>query len=292
MKPLFLDYVEFYITNNCNLTCSGCNRFNDRNFTGYQKWQDYASDYQQWASQLDIGYMSIMGGEPLMNPTFYQWLDGIMQLWPGRRVIIPINGTLLHKHQRLYPVLQHNSNVMLDVSLHNKQQKAAIVQQIHDFLVGPCTHEFDNTRYLEKLTITDANGVRVVVRHSWWFHQGALTTDTVTGRPTLHTSDPERAHAICHSQTCHHFDRGRLYKCGPSALFPELDRQFGLELTDRQRQLMLSVRSLAADDAPQVKQQFLSGIKDSIPQCEFCPEKYQGQQIFSIEKRELNNEQR
>jgi organic radical activating enzyme len=292
MKPLFIDYVEFYITNNCNLTCNGCNRFNDRNFTGYQSWSDYRDQYREWSQELDIGYMSIMGGEPLMNPTFYEWVRGLMELWPGRRIIIPINGTLLHKHPQLYPLLQAHPELLLDVSLHNKQHKQKIIDDIKNFLTAPFTYEFDNTQYQEKLVITDAYGVRVIVRYSWWFHQGALTVDAETGRPTLHNSDPEKAHSICHSQTCHHFGRGRLYKCGPAALFPELDQQHPLWLTAEQRLRMLSVNSIGINDTLEVKQHFIDRIKDPIPQCSLCPESYQGQQIFSIEKRELKHVQR
>jgi hypothetical protein len=236
--------------------------------------------------------MSIMGGEPLMNPTFYEWVRGLMELWPGRRIIIPINGTLLHKHPQLYPLLQAHPELLLDVSLHNKQHKQKIIDDIKNLLTAPFTYEFDNTQYQEKLVITDTNGVRVIVRYSWWFHQGALTVDPETGRPTLHNSDPEKAHSICHSQTCHHFGRGRLYKCGPAALFPELDQQHPLWLTDDQRQRMLSVNSIDINDTLAVKQQFIDCIKDPIPQCSLCPESYQGQQIFSIEKRELKHVQR
>lgn len=35
-----LDYMEFYITNVCNLTCTGCNRFNNYKFKGFQRWTE------------------------------------------------------------------------------------------------------------------------------------------------------------------------------------------------------------------------------------------------------------
>ena len=85
MPKLHIPYVEFYIINVCNLACAGCNRFNDYNFTGYQRWSDYASVYQQWAEQVDVGSIGILGGEPLLNPTFMDWVQGINQLWPGRK---------------------------------------------------------------------------------------------------------------------------------------------------------------------------------------------------------------
>ena len=74
MPKLRIPYAEFYIINVCNLACPGCNRFNDYNFTGYQRWEDYADAYKQWAEQVDIGNIGILGGEPLLNPTFMAWV--------------------------------------------------------------------------------------------------------------------------------------------------------------------------------------------------------------------------
>ena len=53
-KKFQLNYVEFYITNVCNLTCQGCNRFNSFKFKGWQKWEDYADTYKQWSEQIEF----------------------------------------------------------------------------------------------------------------------------------------------------------------------------------------------------------------------------------------------
>ena len=60
-----LPYVEFYITNVCNLNCTNCNRFNNYAFAGHQRWADNKEFYQQWAEILDVQEISILGGEPL-----------------------------------------------------------------------------------------------------------------------------------------------------------------------------------------------------------------------------------
>lgn len=78
---LKLDYAEFYITNVCNLTCNGCNRFNSFRIKGWQAWSQYKSIYEKWSQQLNIGIISIMGGEPLLNPEFYQWVDEQIKEW-------------------------------------------------------------------------------------------------------------------------------------------------------------------------------------------------------------------
>jgi organic radical activating enzyme len=284
---LKLDYAEFYITNVCNLTCNGCNRFNSFRIKGWQAWSQYKSIYEKWSQQLNIGIISIMGGEPLLNPEFYQWVDGLSKLWPHSAIIIATNGTQLDRHKKFYDVMLDNKKISLNVSLHNKMQKKKIIDKVKNFLCFPFQYEADTTRYRESLSITDANGVTIKIFYNWWFHQGAIIRDQQIDRYTLHNSDPIKAHTICHSKTCHHFDQGRLYKCGPAALFQVFDQQIGLDLSDEDRKLMEHVNSLSVDDPLDVKRQFIDKIKEPIPQCKFCPENYEGKMIFAIEKKDL-----
>ena len=66
--------VEFYITNICNLTCEDCNRFNNHDFKGWQAWDDFKETYQQWSQYVELDQVVILGGEPLLNPTFIDWI--------------------------------------------------------------------------------------------------------------------------------------------------------------------------------------------------------------------------
>ena len=284
MQKLYIDYIEFYITHVCNLACNGCNRFNDRKLVGTQKWKDYESIYKKWGEQLDIGYSSIMGGETLLNGTLYEWLDGIQTIWPNLTLDIVSNGFLLPKHKKLYQYLL-NKKVNLEIGVHNKIHTKKIKKNVEDFLEGNLTYEFDNTPYRNKLVITDSNDVSIQISYNWWFHQGAIIKRD--GYETLHNSDVTIAHNNCHSKTCHHFDKGRLYKCGPSALFSQYDEQKRLVLSVEDRKLIKNVKSICVEDSFSIKQQFLQTIKDPIPQCKFCPEVYHGKQIFAEEKKNL-----
>lgn len=280
MSKLNLGYAEFYITNVCNLACPGCNRFNNYHFTGYQRWSDYQAVYETWAQEISLGGIGILGGEPLLNPTFMQWLIGINQLWPNRHLKVVTNGFHVSKVSGLYTQLRQHANIELWVGIHNKQHKANIFAILNKFLCQPVQIDHDNTnRYQEFVWITDANGVRIKVEYNWWFHQGAIV-QTQTGR-TLHSSDPKLAHDNCHMRTCHHFIRGKLYKCGVVALLPEFDSQHPLELSPEDRVLMNGYRALTIDDSWSTKQQFITNLDQPIDQCRFCPERYQGQQISS-----------
>jgi len=286
MSKLHIHYAEFYIINVCNLACSGCNRFNNYNFTGYQRWSDYANVYQHWAEQMDIDSIGILGGEPLLNPTFLEWVQGINQLWPNKKLRIISNGFRLDRHADLYPVLEQHRNIELWVGIHNKQHKSEIIQKVKDFSQAPHTVSFNTDNpYQQYMTVTDARGVCIKIEYNWWFHQGAIVKQDNT--LTLHQSDVVKAHDICHMKTCHHFIRGELYKCGVAAVLPEFDQQHPLILSTEDRELMLSYRPLKITDSDTVKQQFVNSLDQPIDQCRFCPEVYHGNQISAQLKKDL-----
>lgn len=284
MSKLKIPYLEFYITNVCNLSCPGCNRFNNYQFRGVQRWLDYQDIYRRWAEELQPGSIGILGGEPLLNPDAMAWIQGIHDLWPNKFCKIVTNGFYLNRVKELYDFLRENKNVEIWLGIHNKMNKPRMMQIIKDFLVGPLHYELDDSnKYQQFVNVVDSNQVKIRVEHNWWFHQGALIKDVEGFR--LHNSDVEKAHEICHMKTCHHFIRGKLYKCGVVALLPEFDQQHVLHLDDQDRNLINSYRPLEIDHDHETKSKFISGLSNSIPQCKFCPEIYHGDQIFALEKK-------
>lgn len=286
-KTFRIPSLEFYITNVCNLTCQGCNRFNNYKFSGFQRWTEYEKIYTQWATELEIQHIGILGGEPLLNPEFMLWLGGIRALWPQAGISVVTNGYRLNMIDGLYDfMLRHKVNTWLSVGIHNKKHKQNILDNVKNFLKEPIKFEFNNNDiYREYMIATDANGVQLKVEYNWWFHQGALIKDPNAMKFTLHQSDVTKAHAICHSKTCHHFMNGKLYKCGAVALFPEFAKQYEIELSPADQELMMAYQPLSIDSTDQQKQQFLDNLPNAIPQCRFCPEEYHGEQIFAEEKK-------
>jgi len=287
-----LRLVEFYITNVCNLTCQGCNRFNNYKFSGYQKWDDYKDIYTTWSQQINPSAIGILGGEPLLNPDYMQWLLGIRQLWPRSSITTTTNGYQLNRVNGLYEFhLLNKKNTFLSIGIHNKKSKKLILDNIKKFLVGPLEYKFNSDNvYQQYMIIKDSNQVSVKVEYNWWFHQGALIQNPESSKFTLHTSDVKKAHDICHSKTCHHFMHGKLYKCGAVALFPEFAQQHEIVLSPEDQALMLGYQPLQVTDSLEVKKEFVKNLSNPIPQCRFCPEEYHGKQIFAEPKSQAKKE--
>jgi len=341
IKKPELALAEFYITNICNFNCSGCNRFNNYNFSGYQKWEDYKDIYTQWSKRVDIKLLSILGGEPTLNPSFLDWVEGLSKLWPESNKRITTNGSTLDKFNRNFYNLLKDTKFELFIGLHNKHRRKTVLDSINNFLGGSVNvsrdnlldlpniqdnfrksyqiikdskwpdcasiekwvnlpkeikqecheiHNFSPELLAEELcgwTFIDNNGVKIYMSNENFFHQGALIPDQIPGKIKLHNSDPKIAHNICHSKTCHHFDKGKLYKCGQVALFNEFDQQFGLDLDEEDKQLMHSYIPGTIDQSQKQLRQFVSNLPDQIDQCKFCPESYEMSEIFAEQKKAI-----
>ena len=271
---IFVPNIEFYITNVCNLTCKDCNRFNDHNFTGWQPWSEYESLYTDWSKKIRLQRVTILGGEPLLNPTICDWVAGINRLWQ-KRVQILTNGTRLNQTEGLYDVMSTFNN-WIGISVHNINDLEKHFEEVKKFLKGPLKfwkgRENNANTWGADYAFEDSNGVHV---HLWIqndFYKSSVEVNN-QGKLSLYNSDPKEAHNECGFAQCqcYHFIRGKLYKCGPVALMPEFDNQFHLDISPEDRELLNSYKPLEVNEFDSRGQQFIDTIDDVIPQCKFCP---------------------
>jgi organic radical activating enzyme len=297
-KPVFKK-IEFYVTNVCNLTCDHCNRFNNFNFKGWQNWKDYEADYQRWGELIDLRACTIMGGEPLLNPSIVDWITGINRAFRiGVQVLT--NGTRLNKVPGLYDAIATlkykikpsaaNQENSIAVSLHNLDDLEELIDNIHDFLPGPvyqnrwnpdlwgCDYQYGNNK-----------NVFINVYKQNKFDTSSILVDS-QGKYQLHNNDPIQAHNECTFVTykSYHFIRAKLYKCGPAALLPEFDQQHPFDLSTEDREILYEYQPLTVDNFTDYGEEFLKNLDNPIAQCKFCPTMRTQHQIFPIRKGTVN----
>lgn len=284
--------VEFYITNVCNLSCSHCNRFNNYDFSGWQRWSDYEADYQKLSEHIEIKSIVLLGGEPLLNPTITDWVKGLNTVFKASTQILT-NGTRLNKVPGLYnllldPIGKYRAQNHIGVSLHDNSHFDSLRKEIVSFLkppviewgsaiatLPPSAYDNDNSFYSAK----DLNNVRVDMFHYDKFIESSLYR-TAAGF-NLHNSNPLVAHESCGfvKYKSYHFIRGKMYKCGPVALMPEFDQQHTILLSNEDRQLLNSYKPLTADNIKEYGDEFFANLDSPIPQCKFCPENPAGSEV-------------
>jgi organic radical activating enzyme len=287
---IYVPNIEFYITNVCNLACPQCNRFNDHNFAGGQDWKDYEEVYTDWSKKIRLQKVTILGGEPLLNPSICDWVTGLNRLW-GKCVQILTNGTRLNHVPGLYDAMMNYSKAggnWIGISVHNVNDLNRYFEEVKKFLPGELDfwEGKDNPEtWGADYSFKDKNRVRVNLYIQDSFYKSAVQKNTL-GKLTLHQSDPVEAHNICGFAQCqcYHFIRGKLYKCGPVGLFPEFDQQHHFDITDEDRDLLNSYQPLTVDEFDTRGQQFIDDIDNVIPQCKFCSSAPENQNIQSLNK--------
>ena len=304
MRYRFLNKVEFYITNVCNLNCNNCNRFNNYNFKGFQRWSDHAETYQRWSQFIELQSIVLMGGEPLLNPTVKEWILGLLETF-GCDVQILTNGYHLNRVPGLYDTVAPYANNLknyahFQVSLHNTDQFDFIRQEIVNFLkppikewgtfLGTSAPEFHRD-YRAYYTAQDKNNVQINLHIDNHFSTSAVQLHP-DGRYRLHDSNPQQAHNVCGfvKWKSYHFIAGKIYKCGPSALLPEFDRQFGLDISDEERKVLNSYQPFTVEQVATQGAEILAQIDHPIAQCRFCPTQLESNIIWAQRKNSMNTD--
>jgi hypothetical protein len=137
-QKIKLAFVEFYLTNICNLNCQGCNSISNFNVAGgVQIWNDHADVYAKWAERLDISVISLIGGEPTLNPDYKNWIPGIRKLWPNAEIMISTNGVTIDQNQKELYDLCCTYDVALAVTIHNPHSVKDTFTRVKNWLTAP-----------------------------------------------------------------------------------------------------------------------------------------------------------
>lgn len=125
-----------------------------------------------------------------------------------------------------------------------------------------------------RLEFIDDNNIRVLINPKNYFHESSIIEKEKS--LTLYNSSPDKAIEICGMKYCHHFIEGKLYKCGVVGILPEFLKQFDVQTSDENKNLINSYKPASADMSDDFLDNFMQNLisGESIPQCKFCPEKH------------------
>ena len=214
-----LPFLETMITQACNLSCLGCTNYSDIKHSGYQTWDEGKASLTPWLQRLEISDFGIIGGEPLINPQWREWVAGIRGLLPTAQIRFTTNGLLLHKHPDIVDFLQSVGNVVFKITVHQPMQYLDdTIDKILTERAWEPVFEFGIRRY------RTSNDLRFQVNRPTQFiktYQGSYQDM----RPW--DSDPARAFEICCQKTCPLLYQGRIYKCSTAGLLKDTLERFG-----------------------------------------------------------------
>ena len=257
----------FNITNVCNLTCNGCESFNNYLFRNHFRFDDYKHKYEKWSKLVKINVITIHGGEPFTNPDIVNWAAGLKQLWPNaNQHYVSTNGTLMKNKIDICKKLI-DLGWYIDISIHDTDLQKDIENSIKEVL-NEKPHKVvnfeDETRYvahnsnrpyfiLYQTTDFISSAKKGVKNNKWQFHRSNSTL----------------AHKVClgGEPPCTHFNKGKMYQCHLTSVSEDLIKQFPLE--EYAVDLLEQYKGADPDDD---LTEFFETLHKPMPQCELCPE--------------------
>lgn len=248
------EYIEIYITNECNLSCSNCNRFNNYDFQGHYYWDDYKTAITAWAKRITSSTICIIGGEPTLHPELHIWVKNLKNLWPDSNLMIQSNGVLSPEKTRY--LNEHGISPV--ISVHDKKWFKKHEEKIK--LYGT---NIPGTNINELSPIIDATE----------FTDCALIDEKTKFR--LHNSDIENAFGSCSMRYSHTIFKGRLHRCPLLAVLPEFIKQYRVEISDEDYKMLIeSDHVLGHDCSEEDLEEFVNSIMNPMDVCKFCPGEY------------------
>ena len=212
-KPV-LPFLETMITQVCNLSCEGCTNYSDLTHSGYVPWSQGHTWISAWLEHVDILDFGIMGGEPMINPEWQDWVAGVRKLMPHSQIRFTTNGTLLTKHPDILEFLRDVGNVVFKITVHTDDD--AVESFINDlfqrYAWNPVVEHGINRWSMDQ-------GIRLQINRPDTFlrtFQGTYNTM----RPWH--SAPEQAFEICCQKTCPLLYQGNIYKCSTAGLLRDV----------------------------------------------------------------------
>src|ERR1700743_795909 len=190
-------HFDVHLAHACNLTCESCSHFSNYHFSGLLSLETAESWYQEWAPRLRPTRVTLLGGEPTINPKLGEHVLLARKYWPNALIRVFSNGLLLHKHPRLPEGLKEVGNSLLEVSKHYNSPEYE-----REFLKISTLLEAWHGQYGISFKVVDS--------FSNWTRR--YLDENAEIRP-FNDHNPRKSWENCKARTCKQLHDGKLWKC-------------------------------------------------------------------------------
>jgi hypothetical protein len=265
-KPIAVDNLDIHVVNSCNLGCQGCNHLANYGYAGLFTENELVEWIKPWKPRLAFKRISLLGGEPLLNPHLKKICIAYRRLFPSAetKLRITTNGILIKKCPWLKELIQEY-NIHVQVSLHVLNGKTKYPKLINQVTQG--------LRLIEKW----AGETPKPAEYRWGsyvdskqklnfqvFYDGAGRSI----KPFKHDNIVEsKRHCTCDTLQLYKRD---LYKCAPIAYLKEALKKIAVK-NDPDWRPFLNYIPLAPDCLDDDLKRFMDTQPKPEWTCRMCP---------------------
>jgi organic radical activating enzyme len=274
LNPSFIDWVigvaDLWPNSTITITTNG---------TQLSRWPDFYKILNTYNGRISIEFN---GHGYISRQKFVEYIENFLQP-PFIKTIIDTDGD-----NKIWKTAYNNVKSLSWPDCDSPAQ----FYDLPEYIQTEChdIHHVSPTIWQDELygiQYQDTNNVTVKFFLSDSFTTAALRLDQMSGKLTLHKSDPIKSMAACFWKSCHQFMRGKLYKCGPVGILPDFIKQFAVDITEDEKKLINSYTPASHDWQSNDIEKFVQDLKDAVPidQCTFCPETFVPEKFQSTMKK-------
>lgn len=258
---MLLPFLETMIVQACNLSCLGCTNYSDLKHSGYVSWEQGKKDLVLWQNRLDIKEFGIIGGEPLLNPEWKNWLFGCREIFPNARLRFTTNGLLLNRVPDIVDVCEQVGNMVFKITIHVKNKMLEnSVEQIKNSRCWTPVIEHGIHRW------AGPNNIRLQINRPDRFLK---TYKNSYENMAPWNSDPSQSFKLCCQQTCPLLYNGRIYKCSTAGLLKDTLKK--LNYPNLNDWVPYLTNGISVTDSDEIIKDFCENFGNPHQICGQCP---------------------
>lgn len=210
-----IPYIELHINEHCNLRCRGCSHFSVFAKESYKDLGDFRREMKRLSEIEDVQIIRLMGGEPLLNPDWMEYVRITRHYFPSSKVVLVTNGLL---GGRIAPHANELNDLNIDITISNY--------------------------HIERQNISHA---LKYINFSEVHEKGNLYNISLTLYPSMSN---EVAFSLCDLQEnhWHYFADGRMYPCCIAGTIKTFWEHFNLDFGFNQEECGIDIFTHTAEE--------------------------------------------
>lgn len=232
-----LPYLEYQVSDRCNLNCKGCSHFSNLIrtdvFPTIDSFEKELKRLKDIFSNIEV--FRLMGGEPLLNCNLHQFVKTVREYFPQSDIRIVTNGLLICSIKQELIDAVRATNASFDISYYPILDKN--IDRIQDFL--------------------RKNSINYVL---------SSRVEQFFVNMSRNNEDYQKSFdEFCHSKSCHFLRNGKMYICPRIPMAYENQAFLGLDISEEEMKLS-SINIFKDMDGWEI----LGNLCSAVPACKIC----------------------
>lgn len=153
-RKITLPYLEFHVTEHCNMNCKGCGHFSCIAEPEFANIDQHIKDMERLSELVNFDILKILGGEPLLHPQINDFMKVTRKFFPKSFIVLLTNAILLPTMPPPFweTVVQNNIAIFITLYKPMAEKKQEFINLLNSHKVRG--NIIETTKFFSRLDIT------------------------------------------------------------------------------------------------------------------------------------------